>query len=211
MKRISKFSMALLAVAAWGAVSTKADAPLRVNGEAVTMFVHEMGGFLYDNRFGNLATAPDGHALTLAEWTKATVTASVKCLPDGTHAVLHMTGLIPKGVYTVWVIVFNGPFDPSFSTLVGVGALGANDGSQNSFQASASGEGQLSVIMPATTLLAVPYDVTDCLMDEIEVHLVGVYHFDGKTYGPGPGFPHGAAEQFGVPTGGSAHSGACGA
>jgi hypothetical protein len=30
-------------------------------------------------------------------------------------------------------------------------------------------------------------EVTDCLFDEFEFHLVGAYHSDGQTYGPTPG------------------------
>ena len=54
--------------------------------------------------------------------------------------------------------------------------------------------------MPAATLsgAGLHYDVTDCLLDEVEVHLVGVYHSDSQTYGPGPGYKHHAEVQFGV-------------
>ncbi|MEO8428984.1 MAG: hypothetical protein ABI651_17960 [Verrucomicrobiota bacterium] len=187
---------------------SRADAPVRVGGGAVNMFVTGPGGSpippLDTPLFGVHCpgcpiTAPDGHQIMLGEWVKAQMTATVRCIPDGTHVEVRMTGLIPNGVYTIWVLVFNGPFDPTFSTLVGGGSLGANDGSQNSFKASANGQGQLVVNMPPTTLLAIPYDVKGCLLDEVEVHLVGVYHSDGMTYGPVPGYAHSAEVQFGVP------------
>jgi hypothetical protein len=57
--------------------------------------------------------------------------------------------------------------------------------------------------MPPAELTAGPpfaadYDLTGCLLKEVLFHLVGVYHSDGMTYGPGPGYPHHAEVQFGI-------------
>ena len=41
---------------------------------------------------------------------------AVKCSSDGTHVVLHYSGLVPKGVYTVWTVIFNGPFPAGSAT-----------------------------------------------------------------------------------------------
>lgn len=211
MKTIAQFTLTFLAIAALGTSSTRAQAPVRASGGVVNMFVRGPGNSmvtpttpastpLWGVHSGLVPIpAPDGHQITLGEWSAVQMTASAKCVTQGTHVSIHATGLIPKGVYTIWVLVFNGPFDPTFSTLVGIGALGASDGSQNAFQASASGKGQLNVIMPAGILSARPYPVTGCLLDEVEVHLVGAYHFDGNTYGPTPGYPHGSEIQFGTP------------
>ena len=167
---------------------------------------------LWASRFGLPALAPDGHQVTLGEWLRASGRGSAKCVQQGTQVTIHMSGLIPKGVYTIWVVIFDGPFPAEnpgkpfpFGNLVGVGALGPDDGSENTFEASASGEGQISVIMPPGPLsdfgppfLDQKYDVEGCLLDEFEFHLVGVYHFDGMSYGPVPGYQHGGAEQFGI-------------
>jgi hypothetical protein len=225
MKKLAISGLALIAAMALSSSTTKADAPLRSTGGPVTLFVRGPGGsaitpasplstLLWDARFGKPALAPDGHQLTLGEWTKVQPRATAKCDADGTHVNIHVSGLIPKGVYTVWTLVFNGPFGAGgpppqkpvpFGNLVGVGALGANDGSQNSFQASASGEGEINVVMPpgvfssgGPPFLNSHYNLEGCLLDEVEFHFVGVYHFDGKTYGPEPGFQNGGAEQFGV-------------
>jgi len=225
MKSISKISLALLTVLALSAVTSRAEAPLRNTGHPVTLFIRGPGGSmitpdsppstpLWDSRFGLPALAPDGHQITLEEWLRVQSRAEAKCVRKGTHVVIHLSGLIPNGVYTVWVLVFDGPFPAGpdgaapfpFGNLVGVGSLGANDGSENSFKASASGEGQISVNMPPGPLSTTPpwlagtapYDVGGCLLDEFEFHLVGVYHFDGKSYGPTPGFVHGGSEQFGI-------------
>ena len=126
----------------------------------------------------------------------ATGTATVKCINQGTHVVVHLSGLRTKGVYTVWVFTYESPgfdgMDPRVNR-IGVGALGANDGSQNSFRASASGEGQLSQTMPPGALSAFG-NAGACLpLDEFEFHLVVFSHTDGQTHGPvpGPGFPEG--------------------
>jgi hypothetical protein len=58
--------------------------------------------------------APDGHQVTLGEWRQVVGTASVKCLATETHVVIHFTGLIPKGLYTIDIVTFKAPgFDGS--------------------------------------------------------------------------------------------------
>ena len=133
--------------------------------------------------------APDGHQLTLGEWLTPTGRAATKCIATGTHTVLHFSNLIPNGTYTVWQLVF---FSPGFvgnpiTNRKSIGPLGPSDGSGNAFQASSSGEGQLSVLTPGT-----------CALDEFEVHYVIGYHSDGMTYGPTPGPGGTFAEQAGV-------------
>ena len=145
--------------------------------------------------------APDGHYITLGEFNEVTGTASVKCISSGTQVKLHLRNLIPKGVYTIWSLTFRTPgFDgtfESFSNLTGLGSLGTSDGSSNSFVASASGEGQITRIIPPGNLSAFG-SIGSCILDdEFEVHFVGAYHIDGLTYGatPGPGGTY--IEQFG--------------
>jgi len=140
--------------------------------------------------------APDSHQVTLGEWRQASGTSSVKCIQSGTHVVIHLSGLIPKGVYSVDVVTFKAPgFDGTFENVIGVGALGPNDGSQNTFIASASGEGQISVIHPSGPL-SLFGEVASCLQDEFEFQLVGVYHLDGMSHGPTPGPSCGFVDAF---------------
>ena len=120
----------------------------------------------------------------------------MKCNNQGTHVGLHVKGLIPHGVYSVWVVAFGpGPAAPDGSNLLGIGALGSGDGSNNHFRASANGDGQLSVIHTATTLAGVPaegvppFAFGPCLLDDPrvgEVLLVLLYHMNGQTYGSVP-------------------------
>jgi hypothetical protein len=131
--------------------------------------------------------APDGHLLTLGELMGVSGRASVKCDSLGTHVAMQLSGLIPNGVYTIWLLTFEEPgFTPDLAHLIGEGSLGPPDGSKNRFVASSAGKASLSVRQPAGELSEFG-EVTDCLFDEFEFHLVGAYHPDGQTYGPTPG------------------------
>ncbi len=131
--------------------------------------------------------APDGHQVTLAEFNKAGGTTSIECVNKGTHVTLHLTGLIPKRIYTIWVVTFKSPgFDPTFANQIGEGSLGAPDCSQNQFNVSASGTGSISVIMPAQQLSEFG-SIGNCLSSEYEIHLVTAYHLDNQTHGETPG------------------------
>lgn len=232
MKTFSKLTLAA-AVVALPIIAARADAPLRSTGGVVSLFLETMDAnhhlvplpanppdstLLWGAHANTVLYAPDGHQLTWGEYKNVQARAEAKCEGDGTHVVMHLSGLVPNGTYTIWVLVLNGPFpagpNPAnplspngpfpFGNLVGIGSLGANDGSENSFHASAAGEGEITVVMPPGPLSTMPpwlnfnYDVAGCLLDEVEFHLVGVYHSDGQTYGPAPGYVHHAEVQFGV-------------
>ena len=153
---------------------------------------------LFEVRKHNPIVAPDGHQVTLAEFNAVQGSASVKCVTQGTHVTLHLTNLIPNGVYTVWNLVFKAPgFDPSFANLIGLGAMGSPDGAQNSFRASANGEGSVSAITGAGSLSMVGSIGACALTDEFEWHVVGAYHLDGQTHGATLGPDGTAVEQFG--------------
>ncbi len=131
--------------------------------------------------------APDGHQITLGEFNKVSGYAKVKCINAGTHVDIHLKGLIPNGVYTIWVVTFKSPgFDGTLANVIGVGALGPVDGSKNSFTASAAGTASLSEIMPAGVMSEFG-SVGSCLSSEYEVQLWGAYHIDGLTHGRSPG------------------------
>ena len=142
---------------------------------------------IYDNRGHTPVLAPDSHQVTLGEFNNVSGYVDVKCMNAGTHAVFHLTGLIPNGVYTFWVVTFKSPgFDPTFANQIGEGALGAPDGSQNVFIATSTGTGSISAIMPAGPLSEFG-SVGNCLSSEYEVQLVGAYHIDNLTHGGSPG------------------------
>jgi hypothetical protein len=128
--------------------------------------------------------APDGHQVTLAEYVNLSGSVAVKCINEGTHSVLHVSGLIPHGIYTLWYVVPNAVRPPPFLM---VGPAGTDDGSQNRFDASASGEGEISNITPAGQFAFVPGNFPSCALTLREFHLVGAYHIDQRTWGPNPG------------------------
>lgn len=143
--------------------------------------------------------APDGHHVTLGEFNSASGKAEVKCMNNGTHVEIHMHGLIPKGVYTIWIMTFKTPgFNGTFDNLTGVGALGAPDGSQNAWVATSNGKGELSVTTPAE-MLSIFGSVPNCFGGEFEVLLSAAYHLDGRTHGGSPGDFTNYVLQFGFP------------
>jgi hypothetical protein len=124
--------------------------------------------------------------------------AAVKCLDHGTHVTLHLSGLIPDGVYTVWVLTFRSPgFDPTLENLSGVGTLGTPDGTRNIFTASSKGEGDITAITRVGPLSAMGSIAECALQDEFEFHVVGVYQIDGAANGPDLSPDGTAVEQFG--------------
>jgi hypothetical protein len=232
---MNKSSKLMLAAAALALTvgSARADAPLRGTGGVVTLFLKTMDANhnlvplpanppdstpLWGGHANTTLYAPDGHQLTWGEYKNVQGRAEAKCEADGTHVVIHVSGLVPKGVYTIWVLAFNGPFPAGhnpmnpispngpfpFGNLIGIGSLGANDGSENSFQASADGEGEITAVMPTGPFSTMPpwlnfhYNLEGCLFDLVEFHLVGVYHSDSMTYGTDPGYVHHAEVQFGI-------------
>lgn len=134
----------------------------------------------------------------------------LKCLEKGTHVSMHLSGLVPGALYTVWVVVFDeddggrGFIDDrnlatATENIVGWAPLGENDGSENVFRPSASGEAQITAIDEPAPWPNGPAAGTDrksekCLLDEFEVHFVGGFHLDDETQGSQ--FRPNAVEQF---------------
>ncbi len=70
--------------------------------------------------------APDGHQLTLGELSQVRGLATVKCDNRGTGVKIKLSGLIPGGVYTIWLLTFEQPgFTTDFAHLIGEGIVGA--------------------------------------------------------------------------------------
>jgi hypothetical protein len=191
--------------------SEQQTAPLTVDIVHVPLFLEDASRLppvgdntLLWDKFGHVPImAPDGHQVTLGEFNSVSGNAEIKCVQAGTHVVLHMKDLIPDGVYTIWVLTFKSPgFDGTFVNQIGEGALGAVDGSQNAFIASAAGTASVSVIMPAESLSEFG-SVGNCLSSEFEVHLVAAYHLDNVTHGGSPGDFSAFVVQFAFPFHGS--------
>jgi hypothetical protein len=199
MKTALKFSLTLITATMASALTALADAPSGTNGVLVPEFIVAADGTLdspddllfdvdpYDPAQPDLLSQvlkPNGQPLTFGEFSQARGMASVKFTPMGSHVVIKASGLIPHGVYTVWLMTFAAPgFTPNYENLTSELPLGPSDGSRNSFTASAAGEAVLSTFHASR------------LFDEFEFHFAVVYHPDGKTYGPTPG-PADALNQY---------------
>src|SRR5262245_82811 len=134
MNHIAKLTGALFALTALGSFDSWGGAPVQgtllkpflpnvdLNGNPATSPDTPMGSFfcIALNEPIRPILTPSGQPVTLAEYMQATGSASAKCDDSGTHVVIHLSGLIPHGVYTVWLLpIENGA--PS-----GEGPLGAN-------------------------------------------------------------------------------------
>ncbi len=147
--------------------------------------------------------APDGTQVTWGEWIRVKGNIVVECIDEGTKVTLSLRGLIPNGVYTIWNVTFKEPgFTGEFdgpglpSHVKAFGPLGLADGSQSGFTASAGGEADITAITPPGALGTVGEIGACALTDEMEWHVVGLYHSDGQTHGSvrGPDGTH--AEQL---------------
>lgn len=139
-------------------------------------------------------TAPDGHQVTWGEFRRAAGVVQLACQVDGTHIDLRAEGLIPKGVYTGWLLFFRSSTfaQPASGALAGVAPLGAPEGTENGAIADGSGglrlapiqkAGQVTVSMLASgEKEAIPL----CLLDAGDVQIELVYHMGGRTYGSMP-------------------------
>lgn len=168
------------------------DPPVDQNGHPIT----SLDAPVYNSFCApkpNAVTLPTGGPVLLGQWENVRGTVTMECVDGGTKVNVHVTGLIPGGVYSAWVILFGpGPAKPDGSNFIADGALGMPDGSQNHFVASPGGEGSLSVLHPPGPLSnqGGGYTVSSCLLTEPnvgEVILGLAYHIDGHTHGGHPG------------------------
>lgn len=118
---------------------------------------------------GTALLAADGSALniTLGQWEKAAGTVSFSCTDGREEAASHLTGLIPNGSYSTFVVHLDvqgpGRFTP----------WGDSQGTTNNFTANANGSAT------ATNT------VSGCLGNR-EAAVI-IWHSDGKPHGPTPG------------------------
>ena len=145
---------------------------------------------LFENRKMNPLTAPDGHQLNYGQFSAAHGTLTMNCVPGGTKVTVRMKNLIPYGLYTFWVAILNASGD-----VVALGASGGSDGQYSFAVADSDGSVTYSQVVPEGPL-SVRGKADECLLDEHEVHIVGAYHLDGRTYGGELGPAGTVAQQF---------------
>ena len=124
---------------------------------------------------------PDGMQVTLGEWNNAEGIVNIFCDGDTSHLEFTFSGLLPEGVYTLWV----GPMDGS--TILGTGALGDGSGTDNILDVDSNGDATISLSMEAGSL-SVAGSLASCVLtSQVDIVLILDYHIDGKTYGSSPG------------------------
>ena len=128
---------------------------------------------LFESREGNEITNPDGEQVSWAQFSAADGAVVVQCNSGRTHVISHFGGLIPNGLYSLWIRIF----DSETAEELGELPIGVQNGAttQGVFRASAVGEVHVSGI-------AAPE--SDCLLDDSEAgtifwQVVAIYHIDG--------------------------------
>ena len=127
---------------------------------------------------------PGATQLTAAEFAGIRAGISVKCIEQGTQAVLRLNGLVPFGVYSLQLLLIGANGAP-----VGIGAL-SDDPNGSIFVADEQGEADVSVIHKAGPL-SVQGEVSGCwlagsqndVMKQPVAVVMGNFHFDGNGNG----------------------------
>ena len=154
---------------------------------------------------------PDGVTQATFE-DLANVTGTMEILElgeQGTQVSIDVQGLIPNGVYSAYISLFEQPgFTPDFAHWIGGTAIGYSTDDppadpfsydDNVFVADESGAASLELVQPPVSLsmidtgiiadFKVPAYVLDPPIGEFDVILN--YHIDGNGTGPRPGMPEG--------------------
>ena len=155
---------------------------------------------LHEFRLNNPVVDTEGNQLTWAEFSTVKGNINVECQDNGFKINMELTGLIPNGVYTIWNVTFNNGgmnTEAEMLNIRGIGCIGDTDGTENYFTASADGKGSISAFTQTPDDLSMIGDIKACpISDEVEFHVVGAYHMDGKTWGANLGPDGTAIEQF---------------
>ena len=154
---------------------------------------------------------PDGTTpVTYNDIANVTGTLTVLDVGEqGTQVTMSADGLLPGGLYTAWIDLFQAPgFTPDFAHELAAGALGydtsnppqnPNDYMGNVFTADANGHGEIEAIQPPgptswfTTEVIDGFEVPPYVLDApvAEFDIILAYHIDGNTYGDAPGVGEG--------------------
>ena len=142
---------------------------------------------IWNNRGHTPIIAPDGHQVTLGEFLQVRGLAEVTTPDLGTNVAMDLQGLIPGGLYSLWVLTFEPPgFHGTYDRLAGYGTFAMTGTGGNTFTASSSGTASISGNMNAQQLSAFG-SVRNCLCTEYEVHIMAAYHSNNLIKNGDPG------------------------
>lgn len=152
---------------------------------------------LYIGASGEPLLTPDGDHVSLGEWIDFEGRCSLKCIPGlGTLALFKFDGLVPRGLYSIFLFVRESPSAP-----VGFGRLPSILPIESgSFTTTWFGDAHAVAIVPAGPL-SFTGSAPQCLLDYGQVNIIFVYQVDGQLNGPVPGPPsvavnHALCDQF---------------
>ena len=132
---------------------------------------------VFSNQMRVPILAPDQHHVKLSEWQTAQGSVTMTCLGNSTKFDFEFTGLLSEGVYTLWIAPM------SQGDILGTGAIGSSDGSQNVLPVDSNGDGATTITMSAGDLSVFGTLSTCALTVETSIALILDYHIDGNTHG----------------------------
>ena len=128
---------------------------------------------------GNVGPWRKGRALgiTLGQWLSATGRGKYTCQDGEARLTLEFVGLVPNGVYTLWHDFMAWPPTEPFTGTYDL-PIGARDGTQSVFRATAGGSATvLRQFKPCLQLSG------EHLLSDLSI----AWHSDGETHGSVPG------------------------
>ncbi|MDX1641390.1 MAG: hypothetical protein R3220_06815 [Balneolaceae bacterium] len=144
--------------------------------------------FIYEGRENNPILDPNGEQVRWGEFSDADGAVIVKCTKPGTKITTHLNNLIPKGLYSIWVDIFEAGTNNRIERISYAdndkGGRPPEDGLRNVFHASAHGEGHIAGFISPKKFNGV--EISSCMLSDIESdeydwRVIGIYHIDGTA------------------------------
>lgn len=143
---------------------------------------------LFESREQKPIPGRDGEQITWGEFGGAEGSVFVKCTDKGTHTTTHLSGLVPKGFYSVWIDIFEPDSDGRIARLEYKeyddkgNSRRSNRG--NVIRASAGGEAHISGFVLPTTIEDT--EISNCMLNDVDMgkydwQVLGIYHFGDEV------------------------------
>lgn len=136
---------------------------------------------IFDPPLGLLTAikAPDGHHITLSEWTEAEGNLLVRCNGNSATVSIELEGLVPNGTYTFWLAYLKK------TRKVGEPINFASDFVHPTNPPVGSGTENVVVAASDGTINATIVHDSCILTDEVALVIPVLYHINGNTFGSG--------------------------
>lgn len=210
--RIMKYKLVMVLIATFILTSCSEDSDEKINNTimnhqlvAVSLFVENENNttpeddetLLFETRTHAPVVDRNGNQITWGQFRDMKGTAIIQAKGNSTLITLHLKGLVPDGLYTIWNVTFKKPgFSTTEDNMIGVGVVGKSDGSESYFRATSEGTAEFAATVDAGDLSMLGKISAHPFLNEFEWHIVGSYHMDDKTHGPNLGPDGTVVEQF---------------